>query len=141
MQKPFFDAPFPDASVSDIDPYETNHLEDPSEFHEVLRRSGPLVWLTHYGVWATGRHRELTAIFRNHRSFCSSRGVGLQDFKTEEPWRPPSLILEADPPEHEKMRKVLSSVLSANALSALRARFENEAEQLIDRLLGAGEFD
>ena len=141
MQKPFFDAPFPDASVSDIDPYETNHLEDPSEFHDVLRHSGPLVWLTHYGVWATGRHRELTAIFRNHRTFCSSRGVGLQDFKTEEPWRPPSLILEADPPEHEKMRKVLSSVLSANALSALRARFEKEAEQLIDRLLGAGEFD
>ena len=141
MQEPFFDAPFPDAPISDIDPYETNHLEDPSEFHDVLRRRGPLVWLTHYGVWATGRHRELTAIFKNHRTFCSSRGVGLQDFKTEEPWRPPSLILEADPPEHEKMRKVLSSVLSANALSALRARFQKEAEQRVDRLLGAGEFD
>ncbi|MFB3106800.1 MAG: cytochrome P450 [Pseudomonadales bacterium] len=141
MKKPVFDAPFPDAPVSDIDPYETHHLEDPSEFHHVLRRNGPLVWLTHYGVWATGRHRELTEIFKNHRTFCSSRGVGLQDFKTEEPWRPPSLILEADPPEHTRMRKVLSSVLSSNALSALRSGFEKEAEQRVDRLLGEDEFD
>lgn len=141
MQKPVFDAPFPEAPVSDIDPYETRHLEDPSEFHHVLRRNGPLVWLTHYGVWATGRHRELTEIFKNHRTFCSSRGVGLQDFKTEEPWRPPSLILEADPPEHTRMRKVLSSVLSSNALSALRNGFEKEAEQRVERLLGVEEFD
>ncbi len=141
MKKPVFDAPFPDAPVSDIDPYETHHLTDPSEFHQVLRRNGPLVWLTHYGVWATGRHRELTEIFKNHRTFCSSRGVGLQDFKTEEPWRPPSLILEADPPEHTRMRKVLSSVLSSNALSALRSGFEKEAEQRVDRLLGEDEFD
>ncbi|MCZ6620208.1 MAG: cytochrome P450 [Gammaproteobacteria bacterium] len=141
QQKPFFDAPFPDAPISDIDPYEEHHLEDPREFHETLRRNGPLVWLTRYGVWATGKHREVTAIFKNFRTFCSSRGVGLQDFKTEEPWRPPSLILEADPPEHTRMRKVLSSVLSANALSALRAGFEKEAEQRVDRLLGAGEFD
>ncbi len=141
MKKPVFDAPFPDAPVSDIDPYETHHLEDPSEFHHVLRRNGPLVWLTHYGVWATGRHRELTEIFKNHRTFCSSRGVGLQDFKTEEPWRPPSLILEADPPEHTRMRRVLSSVLSSNALSALRSGFEKEAEQRVDRLLGEDEFD
>jgi len=141
MQKPVFDAPFPDAPVSDIDPYETCYLGDPSEFHHVLRRNGPLVWLTHYGVWATGRHRELTEIFKNHRIFCSSRGVGLQDFKTEEPWRPPSLILEADPPEHARMRKVLSSVLSSNALSALRNGFEKEAEQRVERLLGVEEFD
>ena len=141
MQKPVFDAPFPDAPVSDIDPYETRHLADPSEFHEVLRRNGPLVWLSHYGVWATGRHRELTAIFKDHRTFCSSRGVGLQDFKTSEPWRPPSLILEADPPEHTRMRKVLSEVLSSNAVSALRAGFEQEAEERVDRLLGVDEFD
>ena len=123
MQKPFFDAPFPDAPTSGIDPYEKHHLEDPGEFHEVLRRHGPLVWLTHYGIWATGRHRELTAIFKNHRTFCSSRGVGLEDFKSGEPWRPPSLILEADQPEHTRMRKVLSSVLSANALSGGRSSY------------------
>ncbi len=34
------------------------------------------------------------------QTFCSSRGVGLSDFAKEEPWRPPSLILEADPPAH-----------------------------------------
>ena len=141
MQETFFDPPFPSAPVSDIDPYETRHLEDPGEFHDVLRRNGPLVWLTRYGVWATGRHRELTGIFRDHRRFCSSRGVGLQDFKTEEPWRPPSLILEADPPEHTRMRKVLSAVLSVDALSALRSDFEAEAERCIDKLLAGNEFD
>ena len=136
-----YPAPYADAPCADIDPYELRHLLDGHEFHQILKNQAPLVWLTHYGVWATGRHPELTAIFKDHATFCSSRGVGLQDFKKEKPWRAPSLILEVDPPEHTATRKILSSVLSNQALAGLRPAFELEADRLVRQLLDQGEID
>ena len=41
------------------------------------------------------------------RSFQSAAGVGLSNFRYEKPWRPPSLLLEADPPQHDAPRRVL----------------------------------
>ncbi|MFB6955596.1 hypothetical protein ACFCYB_00820 [Streptomyces sp. NPDC056309] len=36
--------------------------------------------------------------------FESGAGVGLTNFRHEKPWRPPSLLLEADPPAHDAPR-------------------------------------
>jgi cytochrome P450 len=52
---------------------------------------------------------EVHAVLSDPQTSCSSAGVGLTNFHTEEPWRKPSIILEADPPEHGRIRKVLSS--------------------------------
>jgi cytochrome P450 len=46
------------------------------------------------------RYAEVHAVLNDPLTFCSSRGVGLSDFAKENPWRPASLILEADPPAH-----------------------------------------
>ena len=134
-------SPNADAASSSFDPYTIEHLVDPKEFHSLLQDLGPLVWLSRYGVWATGTHAVVTAIFRNHKTFCSSRGVGLEDFSTGEPWRPPSLILEADPPQHTRTRRVLSSVLSVQALANLRESFKRVAEDLVEELLDQGQCD
>jgi len=67
-----------------------------------------------------GRHAETEAVFSDHERFVSSRGVGLQDFKLEEPWRPPSMLLEADPPEHTRARKVMTRALSPRVVKGLR---------------------
>jgi cytochrome P450 len=57
-------------------------------------------------------------------TFCSSAGVGLSDFRKETPWRPPSIILEADPPLHTKTRAVLTRILSAAAMKKLWTTFD-----------------
>ena len=47
--------------------------------------------------------------------------MGLSNFRDEKPWRPPSLLLEADPPRHDAPRRVLSKVLGpARAAPAAR---------------------
>ena len=58
------------------------------------------------------RYAEVHAVLNDPATFCSSRGVGLSDFAKEKPWRPQSLILEADPPAHTRTRAVLNQVLS-----------------------------
>jgi len=75
------------------------------------------------------------------QTYCSSAGVGLSDFRKEPPWRPPSIILEADPPLHTRTRAVLTRIMSPAAINILRATFEREAESLVSRLVDQREFD
>jgi len=65
----------------------------------------------------------------------------LSDFRKEPPWRPPSIILEADPPLHTRTRAVLTRILSPAAIRVLRETFDREAQRLIGRLVEKREFD
>lgn len=65
----------------------------------------------------------------------------MEDFVRHGRFRLPSLILEADPPEHSVARGVLSRVLSPSVLKGLRVGFEQRAEALITRLVVKQRFD
>ena len=121
--------------VSDVDPFSTEYLVDPYPFHEQLREAGPVVWLSKWNCWGTGRYKEMNEILADPKTFCSGAGVGIANFNTEKPWRQPSMLLEADPPAHTPRRAVVAKVLSAGNLRRLRAAFELEAEAIVDRLL------
>jgi cytochrome P450 len=130
-----------DRPVSAIDPFSHAFLRDPYPHHESLREAGPVVWLAQYGIWAMARHQEVRDALTDWQTYCSSAGVGLSDFRKEPPWRPPSIILEADPPLHTRTRAVLTRILSPAAINVLRTTFEREAELLVARLVARREFD
>jgi cytochrome P450 len=130
-----------DRPVSAIDPFSHAFLRDPYPHHESLREAGPVVWLEQYGIWAMARHQEVRDALTDWQTYCSSAGVGLSDFRKEPAWRPPSIILEADPPLHTQTRAVLTRILSPAAINILRATFEREAELLVIRLVEQREFD
>ncbi len=119
----------------DLDPYSAENLIDPYPMHERLREAGPVLRLTQYGIFGCARHAEVHAVLNDHAHFISSAGVGLANFNTETPFRPRSLILEADPPLHTQTRAVLSRVLSPKAVLQIRASFTAEAERMVDALL------
>ena len=127
--------------VSELDPFSTEFLSNPHPFHEQLREAGPAVWLEHYGIWAIARHEQMHAVLGDWETFCSSAGVGLSDFRKEKPWRPPSILLEADPPLHTRTRGVVMRVVSRPAIDALRETFTRQAEILLDQLVALGSFD
>ena len=128
-------------ATSTIDPFSREFLADPYPFHAELREAAPVVWLERYGIWAMARHDEVRASLMDWETFCSSAGVGLSDFRKETPWRPPSIILEADPPLHTRTRAVLTRILSAAAMKRLWATFEEDAVRLVDRLVARETFD
>src|SRR5258706_11710474 len=130
-----------DRPVSAIDPFSHAFLRDPYPHHESLREAGPVVWLAQYGIWTMARHQEVRDALTDWQTYCSSAGVGLSDFRKEPPWRPPSIILEADPPLHTRTRAVLTRILSPAAINVLRTTFEREAELLVARLVARREFD
>ena len=124
-----------DVPALDIDPFGAAFLTDPYPDHERLREAGPVTWLSRYGIYAVARHAEVRAVFADHATFISSAGVGLANFHKETPFRPKSLILEADPPDHTRARTVLARILSPKVVSGLRETFAAEAEAMVERLV------
>ncbi len=125
----------------DLDPFDEAFLADPWPHHATMRDAGPVVRLTRYGIWAMARHEPVQAALKDWETYCSGAGVGLSDFSRETPWRPPSVILEADPPLHTRTRGALARILSRPALARLRAGFEARAAALVAALAARREFD
>lgn len=130
-----------DTPVIDIDPFDESVLLQPEPFQETLREAGDFVWLSACGVYATGRYNQVADILRDWQTYSSEGGVGLANFHKEKPWRPPSLVLEHDPPEHTRARTVLMRALTPVALRRLRDGFAREAKAQVSRLLEIGRFD
>lgn len=130
-----------DIPHSDLDPFSIAFFEDPYPDHERLREAGPVVWIDRYRVFGLARYAEVHAVLNDWQTFCSSRGVGLSDFRKEKPWRPPSLVLETDPPEHDRARAVLSKVLSPLVMRSLRDAFAEKADRLIAEVVARGRID
>lgn len=118
----------------DIDPFSAENLINPYPMHERLREAGPVVRLKAYAdVVACARHVDTHAVFNDHTHFISGAGGGLTNFNVEKPYRPKSVILEADPPLHTQNRAVLSRILSPKVVMQIRTTFAAEADALIDR--------
>jgi 4-methoxybenzoate monooxygenase (O-demethylating) len=125
----------------DIDPFCQAFFDDPYPAHAAMRDAGPVVYLPAYGIHAVARYEDVRAMLLDWSSYTSARGVGLSDFAKEKPWRPPSLLLETDPPLHDRTRALMDKVLSPSAVRGLREAFAVAAEALIDALLVRGTFD
>jgi hypothetical protein len=124
-----------------VDPFSLDFFDDPYPTHELLRETGPVVYLDKWNVYGVARYAEVHGVLNDPQTFCSSRGVGLSDFSKEKPWRPQSIILEADPPAHTRTRTVLNQVLSATVMKPLRENFAAAAAAKVDELLERGSFD
>ena len=124
-----------------LDPYSVEVQSDPASFYAALRERGAFSYLPQYSMLACGQYNVVREVFSDHERFVSSRGVGVQDFALEDPWRPPSIILEVDPPDHNRTRRVLMRALSPKAVADLRTYLLMEARSLVARVLERGRID
>ena len=127
--------------VLDVDPFCREFFDDPFPVHQLLRDAGPFIWLSKYHISAVARYQPVKQALSDWKTFSSARGVGMEDFVRHGRFRLPSLILEADPPQHTRSRGVLGRVLSPPVLNRLRSDFEKTAAVLVDHLVERGRFD
>lgn len=125
----------------DVDPFSVELLLDPHPYYARLREAGPVVHFPEYNILAVGRYAETRAVFVDHEQFVSSHGIGIEDFSLVEPFRPQSIILEADPPDHTRTRRVLARAMSRSVVADLEASFTATATRLIDTVPHGEVFD
>lgn len=128
-------------ATSDFDPFSTEARRNPYGAYEELRAAGSVIWLTKYDIWALPKAADVKSVLNDHVNFSSAGGAGLANYFKQKPWRPPSIVLEADPPLHTRTRAVLARVLSPGVMRRLADDFKAKAIALIDPLIDAGTFD
>lgn len=127
--------------VSDLDPFCEAFRADPYSHYAQLRAMGPIVWLEKHQIWVVQHHAQVKEVLTDWQRFSNAGGGGLTNYFKEKNWRQPSIILEVDPPEHERTRQVMMRALNAKALKAMRAGFERVADELVDAALAKGEVE
>ena len=136
------DTVIPGAVVSsDLDPFAPEFRSDPYTPYATLRELGPIVWLPRHGIWTVSRYDRVREVLSDWKRFSNAGGGGIRNYFIDKPWRRPSIILEVDPPEHQRTRKVFMDVLSPARLQQLRPAFEAQADRIIDEALERGTLD
>jgi cytochrome P450 len=125
----------------DIDPYDDAFIADPYPGYAAMRSVGPVFYMPKYACWGMARYKEVRPALLDWKTYCSGMGVGYTHFGKEKPWRPPSLLLETDPPLHERTRRIVDRVVFPPALQRLREPFAKEASVAVERVLARGRFD
>jgi len=113
-----------------LDPslYET----DPHPLYARLRAEAPLAWNEEKGFWAVSTHPEVMRVATDTDTFCSSKGILVDEIGVE--YAAPPTILHTDPPEHTRYRKLVMPAFKQTAIKALEARVRSHAKTLVGAL-------
>jgi len=107
-----------------------------------LRLEAPVAWFPDQGsgFWSVHRYADIVTASRDVATFSSGRGVSFEE-PTDEDMAARRTIIDNDPPEHTKLRKIVSGSFSQRAV-AVYERFVTElTEQVLDRCPAEGPFD
>ncbi|WP_330350371.1 cytochrome P450 [Streptomyces sp. NBC_00582] len=124
--------------TSGVDLFADDVLHDPYPALRELRDAGPAVRLTAYDAWVLPRYEHVRAALADHERFSSAHGVGYEDqFNV----RQKGSVLASDPPDHTRLRAVLSEKLAPKALAKLRTRIAAIADDMVADTVVRGSFD
>ncbi len=128
----------------EFDPYSDVFFNDPYEVYRRLRNEAPVYRNDHYGFYALSRYDDVVAAHRDWRTFTSTQGITI-DMLTE-PGTSELLkaatgsIIFMDPPDHDRMRSLVSRVFTPKAVADLEPMIRNLVRKYLDPLDG-DEFD
>jgi cytochrome P450 len=104
-----------------------------------MRDEAPLYYSEKYGFWALTRYDDVTAAIRDHETFSSAKGVTLDIVKAAAASEDPGsvtgkIIISLDPPEHERMRKLVNRVFTPRAVTALESLVRETIDHYVSQL-------
>ena len=132
------------AESLEFDPYSDVFFNDPYEVYRRLRDEAPVYRNDHYGFYALSRYEDVAAAHRDWRTFTSTQGITI-DMLTE-PGTGEMLkaargsIIFMDPPDHDRMRNLVSRVFTPKAVADLEPMIRDLVRKYLDPLDGE-EFD
>ena len=107
------------------------YLGDPHTALRRMRREDPVHWYEKAACWCITKQADVAHISRSPQLFTSTKGVMLGTTPENRPPGPPA-ILEMDPPEHNRHRKLVIQAFTPRAVAALEPRVRAIARESLD---------
>jgi len=112
------DRPAPSGPV-EFNPLSAEFFDDPYDTYRRLRDEAPVYHNEQFGFWALSRFDDVVAAHRDWQTFSSAHGLTLDQLTDpDNPFGGTSIIM-MDPPEHDRLRKLVSRVFTPRAVAAL----------------------
>ena len=116
-----------------VDPLSRRDRQYPYDVYEEVRRKDPVHRMRVLNGWALTRYEDVDAVLRDHRRFSnggrSFTGLG------------PETLLDLDPPDHTRLRSLVSKAFTPRSVASLTPRIEQIIEELLDEVGGRERFD
>lgn len=136
-------------TILDFDPTHPAQQENPFDVLELARREQPVFYAPAFDLWVVTRHEDVLTVLKDHDRFSS---VGA--LKSAPGPYPPEvkavldaaypempLIIEIDPPQHDRIRGLITKAFTPRRINELAPRIEQIATQLIDDFADDGSAD
>jgi cytochrome P450 len=135
------DAASKTAAAYGFDPEDPAFVLDPYRVYAALREQAPVCWHEPNGLWLVSQHADVDALLRDRR-------LG-RVFIPKEPdafYGPWNLVnehsmLELEPPDHTRLRRLVSREFTPRHVERLRGRIRGLTERMLEPLADTGEGD
>ncbi|MFM7694015.1 MAG: cytochrome P450 [Actinomycetota bacterium] len=116
----------------------------PWESFRLLREHDPVHWHPESdgpGFWAITKHADLVAISKDPQRFSSAARFIYYEEIDEESMAIRRSMIETDPPEHTRLRRIVSPLFTPKMVDDYRGHARAVADRLLDRAVERGSFD
>lgn len=122
--------PGEDLAVGLTDPH--LYADDPFPLFARLRREAPVAWHPGARFWAVSTHPEVMAAGTDPATFCSSKGILVQEIGVEYPT--PPTMMHTDPPGHTRYRRLVQPGFRPVVVRELEAQVRARALSLVSQV-------
>jgi cytochrome P450 len=125
-----------------FDPFGDDYFNDPTDVYRRLRDEAPVYFSEKYGFYALSRFADVLAAHRDWETYSSAHGIDLSTLsKDSELIQSFKSIIMMDPPEHDRLRALVSRVFTPKAVTALEPMIREVICSFLEPLDDATEFD
>lgn len=123
------------AISTEFDPFSADFFNGAYETYRRLRDEAPIYYNAKWDFWALTRYDDVAPATKDHETFSSAKGATLDMVKAHDDAIPvPKVIISMDPPEHQKMRRLVSNVFTPRAIAALEDMVREKVCERIEAL-------
>ncbi len=118
-----------------FDPYSEDFFCAPFDTYRRMRDEAPVYYSEKYDFWALTRYDDVAAAIKDHETYSSAKGVTLDIVKAPDAVSLiRKIIISLDPPEHERMRKLVNRVFTPRAIASLEQMVRDTIDRHVKQL-------